>query len=46
MAHERIPPTLLVGIQAGAVIMENSMEVLQKAKIELANDPSITLLGL
>ena len=40
------PPTLLVGMQAGATTLENSMEVLQEVKIELPYDPAIALLGI
>ncbi|KAF6084306.1 hypothetical protein HJG60_008582 [Phyllostomus discolor] len=36
------PHTLLVGLQIGAAIMENTVEVPQKIK----NDPAITLLGV
>ena len=39
-------PTLLVGMQAGAATLENSMDVPQKVKIELPYDPAITLLGI
>ena len=38
------PPTLLVGTEVGAAIMENSMEVPQKTKNNW--DPAIPLLGL
>ena len=37
---------LLVGMQAGASTLENSMEVSQKLKIELPYDPAIALLGI
>ena len=37
---------LLVGMQTGAVILEHSMEVPQKIKIELPWDPAIALLGI
>ena len=41
------PPTLLVGMQIEAAIMENSMEVTQKTKKpELPHDPAISLLGI
>ena len=36
--------TLLVGMQIGAATMENSIEISQKLKIELACDPAIPLL--
>ena len=36
---------LLVGMQAGAATLENGMEVPQKIKIELPNDPAIALVG-
>ena len=39
-------PTLLVGMQNGAFIMEDSVEVLKKLKIELPYDPAIPLLGI
>ena len=39
-------PTLLVGMQAGAATLENSMEVPQKVEIELPYDPAIALLGI
>ena len=40
------PLSLLVGIQTGAAILENRMEVPQKVKIELPYDPAIALLGI
>ena len=40
------PHTLLVGMQIGAAIVENSMKVSQKVKIELLCDPAISLLGI
>ena len=40
------PPTLLVGMQAGAATLENSMGVLKRLKIELPYDPAIALLGI
>ena len=40
------PLTLLMGMQAGAATLENSMEVPQKVKIELPYDPAIALLGI
>ena len=38
-------PTLLVGVQIGAVIMENCVEVPQKTK-QLPYDLTITFLGI
>ena len=40
------PSALLVGMQTGAVTVENSMDFLQKLKLELPFDPAIPLLGL
>ena len=40
------PPTLLVGIQIGTTILENSMEILKDLKVELSYEPVIPLLGL
>ena len=40
------PLTLLVGMQASAAMLENSMEVPQKLKIKLPYDPAITLLEI
>ena len=37
---------LLVGMQTSAATLENSMEVLQKLKVELPHDPAIALLGI
>ena len=37
---------LLVGMQTGAAALENSVEVLQKLKIDLPYDPAIALLGI
>ena len=39
-------PTLLVGMQIGAAILENSVEVPQKIKIDLPYDPAVALLGI
>ena len=39
-------PTLLVGMQIGATTMENSMEVIEKLKIDLPYDPAMPLLGM
>lgn len=36
--------TPLVGLQNGAAVMQNSLEVSQKIKIELPYDPEILLL--
>lgn len=41
---KREPPTLLVGMSVGIIITADSMEVPQKIKIELPNDPAIPLL--
>ena len=46
MQREGNPPTLLVGMQAGAITLENSMRFLKKLKIELPYDPSIAVLGI
>ena len=46
MWRKRISFALLVGMQAGAATLENSMEVPQKLKIELPYDPAIALLGI
>jgi len=40
------PLTLLVGMKAGTATLENSMEVPQKLKAELPNDPAIALLRI
>ena len=40
------PPTLLVGMQAGAATLANSMEVPQKVENRLPCDPAIALLGI
>ena len=37
---------LLVGMQTGAAVLENSVEVPQKLKTDLSYDPAITLLGI
>ena len=39
-------PTLLVGMQTGTTIMENSVEVPRKLKTELSYDPARSLLGI
>ena len=46
MWRKRISFALLVGMQAGAATLENSMEVPQKTKIELPYGPAIALLGI
>ena len=47
MRGERISFALLVGMQTGAVTLENSMEVPQKIKnLELPYDPAIALLSI
>ena len=38
--------TLLVGIQSGAAILENSVEVPQKLKTELPYNSAIAILGI
>ena len=38
--------TLWVEMQTGAAIVENNMEFLQKLKMKLPFDPTITVLGL
>ena len=40
------PPTLLVGMQIGAVTMRTVWKFLQKLKIESPYDPVIPLLGI
>jgi hypothetical protein len=45
MWRKRNPHTLLVGMQASATTMENSMEAAKKLNIDLPYDPSIPLLG-
>ena len=40
------PLALLVRMQTGTAALENSMEVLQKVKIELFCDPAFVLVGL
>ena len=40
------PLTLLVGMQTGTAIMENSGRFLKKLEIELPYDPAIPLLGI
>ena len=40
------PNALLVGMQIGAATVENSMEFLEKIKVEVPFDPVIPLLGL
>ena len=46
MPRKRISFALMVGTQAGAAALENSMEVPQKIKIELPYDPAIAVLGI
>ena len=46
MQRNRISFALLVGMQAGAATLENSMEVPQKTKNRLPYDPAIALLGV
>ena len=40
------PGALLMGMQTGAAIVENSVEFPQKTKMELPFDPASLLLGL
>ena len=40
------PCVLFMGLQTGAVTMENSMELSQKIKIELPYNPATPLLGI
>ena len=40
------PSLLLVGMQTGAAIVENSVEFPQRLKMELPFDPVIPLLGI
>ena len=40
------PLALLVGMQTGAAILENSVDVPQKLKIDLPYDPAAALLGI
>ena len=40
------PPTLLVGKYTDTTIMENSMEIPERVKIELPYDPAIPLMGI
>ena len=46
MRRKRISFSLLVGMQAGAATLENTMEVPQKTKNRTPYDPSIALLGI
>ena len=46
MQRKGNPPTLLVGMQAGAATLEDSMEVPQKVKNRIPYDPVIPLLGI
>ena len=46
MRRRRIFFALLVGMQAGAATLENSMEVPQKTKNRTTLDPAIVLLGI
>ena len=40
------PPTLLVGMHAGATTLENSMELSQKVENRATLGPAIALLGI
>ena len=44
--RNRNPPTLLVGKYTDTTIMENSMEIPERVKIELPYDPAIPLMGI
>ena len=46
MQTKRISFAVLVGMQTGAVALENSMEVLQKTKNRTTLRPAIALLGI
>ena len=46
MRRKGNPSALLVGMQTGEATVENSMEFLQKLKMELPFDLAILLLGL
>ena len=46
MWRKKISLALLVGMQTGAAILENSMEIPQKIKIGLPYNPVIALLGI
>ena len=46
MQRKRISFALLVGMQAGAATLENSMEVLQKIGNRTTLQPAIALLGI
>ena len=46
MRRKGNPPTLLVGMQAGATTLENSMEVDQKVENRATQDPAIIKLGI
>ena len=46
MWRKKSPHPLLVGMHTGAATVKNSMEVLQKLKIELPYDLAISLLGI
>ena len=46
MKRKRISFALLVGMQAGAATLENSMEVPQKTENGTTPDPAIALLGI
>ena len=46
MRRKGNPPTLLVGMQAGATTLENSMKAPQKVENRAPYDPAIALLGI
>ena len=46
MQRKGNPLTVLVGLQAGTAILENSMVVPQKVESRATQDPAIALLGM
>ena len=46
MRRKRVSFALLVEMQTGAAILEDSTEVPQKIEVELPYDPAIALLGI
>ena len=46
MQRKGNPPTLLVGMQAGATTLKTVWRFLKKLKIELPYDPAIALQGI
>ena len=43
---KRFPSTLLVGMEIGAIKIENGMEVPQRTKNRIIYDPAVPLLGI